>query len=311
MNIITGYRGEPHITSNQNRDANRGSYGVGSYILNIGSKMAATIVSANEVRIADGALSMQGCVGNISTGSYEALAIDNGTQGMKRSDLIVCRYTRDTETNIESLELVVIKGTPASTNPSDPSYYTGSIQIGATPVDFPLYRVNINGITISSITKLAPGLRTQAESDSLLGGTNISGIGGGTVTGAISALNNKFVTPESLGIILASSSYTCIRGFAYRIGKMVFVSVVMKSSSQIPAGQGLFRLDYATNQSITPAISNSGAASVNWTLMQMMPTSGQFVGTARAEAEGHHYIASGSTVPAETDIYVIGSFICQ
>lgn len=92
---------------------------------------------------------------------------------------------------------------------------------------------------------------------------------------------------------------------------MVFVSVVMKSSSQIPAGQGLFRLDYATNQSITPAISNSGAASVNWTLVQIMPTTGQTIGTARAEAGGHHYFASGSTVPAETDIYVVGSFICQ
>lgn len=132
-----------------------------------------------------------------------------------------------------------------------------------------------------------------------------------TLKAAIDALNGKFTTPEPLGIVLASSNYSCVRGFAYRIGKMVFVSVVMNSSSQIPAGQGLFRLDYATNQSITPAISNLGAASVNWTLVQMMPAVSQFIGTARAEAGGHHYIASGSTVSAGTDIYVVGSFICQ
>ena len=52
MNIITGYTGEPHITSAQDRDGNQGAYGTGSYILNVGAKMAASIVSVNEIRTA-------------------------------------------------------------------------------------------------------------------------------------------------------------------------------------------------------------------------------------------------------------------
>lgn len=191
MQIITGYTGTPHITALQDREANQGSYGTASYILDVGNKMNATIISANEVRIDYGALSHQGCLGNIDRGLYESLAISNGTHGMKRSDLIVCRYTKEAETNIENLELVVIEGTPAASNPSDPPYNTGNIQYGASPVDFPLYRVNINGITISSVTRIAPYVRTQAEMDTLLGDTSISSIGNGTVTGAISTMNAK------------------------------------------------------------------------------------------------------------------------
>jgi len=191
MNIITGYRGEPHITSTQDRAQNQGTYGTGSYILDVGQKLAATIVSANEIRIRDGVLSHQGCIANIEQGAYDSLEISNGTQGMFRIDLIVARYTKDAETNIEEMELVVIEGTPAASSPAVPSYNTGDIQAGDSPVDMPLYRVNITGINISSVTQVASAVRTQAETDALLGNTSISGIGGGTLTGAVSALNSK------------------------------------------------------------------------------------------------------------------------
>lgn len=191
MNIITGYRGEPHITSGQNRAQNQGTYGTGSYILDVGQQLAAEIVSANEIRIRDGALSHQGCIANIEQGAYDSLEITNGTQGMSRIDLIVARYTKDAETNVEDIELVVIEGTAAASSPAVPSYNTGDIQAGDSPVDMPLYRVNISGVNIGSVTQVAATVRTQAETDALLGNTSISGIGGGTLTGAVSALNSK------------------------------------------------------------------------------------------------------------------------
>jgi hypothetical protein len=197
MNIITGYRGEPHITSSQDRAKNQGTFGTGSYILDVGQKLNAEIISANEIRIRDGVLSHQGCVANIEQGAYDSLEISNGSQGMQRRDLIVARYTKDAETNIEDISLVVIEGTPAASSPVDPSYNTGNIQSGDSPVDMPLYRVNINGTTISSTTRLASTVRTQAETDTLLGNTSISGIGNGTVTGALSTLNSKIAIGEA------------------------------------------------------------------------------------------------------------------
>ena len=193
MNIITGYTGTPHITSAQDRDGNQGCYGTGSYILDVGEKMAATIESANEIRIKDGALSHQGCLGNIDNGLYEAVAISNGTQGMKRSDLIVCRYEKASGTNVESLSLVVIEGTPASSSPSDPSYNTGNIQEGDSPVDFPLYRVNINGVNVSSVTRLAPFVRTLSEIDGDVNGKFSTSFTSYTPTFSVSSGTNPTV----------------------------------------------------------------------------------------------------------------------
>lgn len=248
MNIITGYRGIPHITSDQDRAKNQGAFGTGSYILDVGEKMAAEIVSANEIRIRDGVLSMQGCVANIAEGAYDSCDIQNGTQGMQRRDLIVARYTKDAETNVEDIQLVVIEGTPASSSPSDPAYNDGDIQAGDSPVDFPLYRVNISGVTISSVTRLAPFLRTQAETDDLLGNTSITGIDDGTLTGAISTLNSNMDTLDgdldtfiakftrSTAMLPVSAYQSRVDGIAggyMRIGNLVFVSIIARTTTAI------------------------------------------------------------------------------
>ena len=155
MNIITGYRNEPHVTSQQDRDTNIGIFGSGVHILNIGSKMAATVISANEVQIADGLMVAEGCTAEIPRGTTESMTIENGAQDMLRKDLIVARYTRNSGTGVEGMALVVIKGTSASANPARPEHTSGSIADGDTLVEFPLYEVNISGITITSVVLLA------------------------------------------------------------------------------------------------------------------------------------------------------------
>ena len=153
MKIITGHTGEPHVKSEHDRAAHQAIVGNGSYILETGDNLEAEIVSANEIRILDGVLSHQGCFGIIENGTYDALAIANGAQGMQRKDLIVCRYQKSGQ--IESLSLVVIQGTPSASNPAEPSYNTGTIADGDSPVDFPLYVVNISGISVAGVERLA------------------------------------------------------------------------------------------------------------------------------------------------------------
>ena len=154
MKIITGYRAEPHITAQQDRNVNMGIFGSGTYIVDMGSKLAATVVSANEITIANGLLVAEGCTAEIERGASESLEIENGSQGMLRTDLIVARYTKASGTGVEDMQLAVITGTPAASNPADPSYNTGSIASGDTLVDFPLYKVSLNGISIESVTRI-------------------------------------------------------------------------------------------------------------------------------------------------------------
>ena len=153
MKIITGHKGQGHVTSEHDASWHRALLGEGSYILGAGSSLRADVISANEIRIRDGVLSHQGYFGIVEIGTYDSLAIANGAQGVKRKDLIVCRYTKAGK--IENMELVVIQGTPSASNPATPSYNTGSIASGNSPVDFPLYVVNISGISVTGVERLA------------------------------------------------------------------------------------------------------------------------------------------------------------
>lgn len=125
MEIITGYTGKPHVTSEQDRDVNIGVVGEGSYVLQTGMQLAAEVSSNNEIKIRDGVLMHQGCTASIKKNTYDSLTITNGSQGMKRVDLIVARYEKNQDNGIESLDLKVIQGTPAESNPAAPQYTEG------------------------------------------------------------------------------------------------------------------------------------------------------------------------------------------
>lgn len=155
MNIVTGYRGEPHVTSQQERNVNIGIFGDGAHIVSgVDSEFGATVISANEVEIADGMIVCDGCTAEIANGTTESMIIENGGQGEQRIDLIVARYTKNAGTGVEDMQLVVIKGTPASMFPASPAYNEGKIADGDSPVDFPLYQVFLDGINIREVTLL-------------------------------------------------------------------------------------------------------------------------------------------------------------
>ena len=155
MNIITGYRGEPHITSQMDRDVNMGIFGAGAYIANVGSKLAPTIVSANEIRLADGLVIAEGCAAEIPSGTTQTVNIQNGVQGMLRRDLIVARYNKAVSTSVESMDLAVITGVAVGSSPALPTYTQGSIADGDAQVDFPLYEVDLDGVNVTEVKQLA------------------------------------------------------------------------------------------------------------------------------------------------------------
>lgn len=169
MNIIWGYQAGPHVTAQQLRDIYTGIFGSDTHILDVGSKMAATVISATEVQIADGVMVAQGCTACINYGRTESLTIQNGTQGMLRKDLIVAQYMKSTGYGVESMSLAVKRGTPAASNPATPAYTTGSIADGDTLVEFPLYVVNLNGINITSVQRLVDVVSIKGNIDNING----------------------------------------------------------------------------------------------------------------------------------------------
>lgn len=115
-------------------------------ILHVGSRMTADIVSNNEIKINDGILCNYGRFMRI-VGS-ETVRIENGTSGVKRTDLIVARFS--TNGTKETHTLAVIKG-PA--DGAEPSYNQTDIYSGTGTRDLVLYAVHLNGLNITSVER--------------------------------------------------------------------------------------------------------------------------------------------------------------
>lgn len=156
LHLVTGYQGSDHVTAADHGSLYAGIFGVGNYVLNRGSKLAATVVTSNKISIADGDIILQGRHIRLNVGSTVSLTISSGSQGYYRNDLIVARYSRNSSTGIEQANLVVVKGTATTGTPSDPTTYESDdlLNDNAATVDFPLYRIPISGITVGTPVRL-------------------------------------------------------------------------------------------------------------------------------------------------------------
>ena len=160
VELVTGHANKAHATAEQAAGLNAGILGLDDYVLDVHDKFKLTIVSANKVTIGTGELVMQGR--HVSQGTPEDLIVTNGSQGQKRNDLIVCRYAKGSQ-NIESAELVVVRGTPTTGTPTDPAVNTTSPLDGGTTYDMPLYRIPLDGITIGTPVPLFNVLRPMSD----------------------------------------------------------------------------------------------------------------------------------------------------
>lgn len=155
LHLVTGYAGVEHVTSNDCGSFNAAMFGNGEFVLERGNQFAANIQSNNKVRVLDGDLLMQGRHIRLQENTYTDLYFDNGTQGFKRVDLIVVRYSKDSESGIEQANLVVIKGTPNENDYNVPDKITGNIlNDGALENDTVLYKVKFDGLSIQPLEKV-------------------------------------------------------------------------------------------------------------------------------------------------------------
>lgn len=158
--LVTGHANKAHVTAEQAAGLNAGILGLDDYVLDVHDKLKITVVSANKVTIGTGELVMQGR--HVSQGTPEDLIVTNGSQGQKRNDLIVCRYTKGAQ-SIESAKLDVVRGTPTTGTPTDPAVNTTSPLDGGTTYDMPLYRIPLDGIAIGTPVPLFNVLRPMSD----------------------------------------------------------------------------------------------------------------------------------------------------
>ena len=164
MQILTGHTGEAHVTAAHFRMLLSCILGTGSYILPTGSKLEYSLESNNLLVLKTGMMIHHGNVSYVDPKSGDQVTLTNGTQGMKRIDLVVNRYSMDESTGVESNEWIHIPGTPDASAPVAPAYTEGNVMDGDLVDDCPVFQIELDGLNIVNITKLVPehpGLQRQ------------------------------------------------------------------------------------------------------------------------------------------------------
>ena len=152
LNINTPPEAEPHIYAEDDAAIYKAIFG-GDGVSTIGQACKATVLSNNKVRIADGVLCVDGHMARIPYGEYEDCEIMNGQSGKNRNDIIVAKFETTGTGGIDTMTCEVIQGTAGETA-VDPELTQDDIYAGGKVREYPLYRVKIEGLSITAVEQM-------------------------------------------------------------------------------------------------------------------------------------------------------------
>ena len=152
IELVDGKAGVAHISSEDKAIIHQAKFGKSDMVFDWGDVLKCTMGSANKATIGTGCASIQGLDWHIT--AAESVTISNGSQGMKRNDIICAHYHRDSKTDNENVSLTVLKGSPDATAAADPTIPAGKILSGAVDAYMPLWRIPLNGITVGTPVRL-------------------------------------------------------------------------------------------------------------------------------------------------------------
>ena len=231
MKIVSGRTGSPHVTSQQFRQMLEGIIGQGSYIITSGENLKPELSSNNLMKIRSGMMAHHGCISCVDIGTYDEVTLTNGSQGMKRIDLIVNRYTRNAETEVENCSWKVIQGTPVASNPAVPAYTSGNLQNGDLVDDCPAFEVHYDGINVTEVKSLLSVADGLSElSSNLTKANNILT----NMESNLMAINTYHMTLNTSNVKTSDSWIEC-----NRIGNLVMVNGCVKITKDVNVYTGI------------------------------------------------------------------------
>lgn len=245
IELVTAYKGKDHVTAEQWADFNRGIYGDAA-ILPVGNKMETAIQTANQITVKDGVAVIDGRQVYIGYGESENIAIQSGTQGKLRRDIVVLEYKKEEVSGVETVQFKVITGTPADSDAKDPSVQDMDIRTGVFTSQKPFCRVRLNGTAIEGVDALVQvkEIKSHAFADPVRNltttapGKALDAVMGKQINDDLSALSGKIGTAKTWAPLLLTAKGREVNqdkanGYAYGtykiIGGIVFFSLWVKT----------------------------------------------------------------------------------
>lgn len=152
---------EAHIHAEDDASVYLSLFG-GDGVSTNGQSCKATVLSNNKVRIADGIICVGGHFARIPYGDYIDCEIDSGQSGKNRNDIIVARIKTTGTGGIDTYTCEVKKGTAGSTA-TDPEIVQEDLYKAGKVRELPLYRVKIEGLSITAVEQLFMLRKTNEE----------------------------------------------------------------------------------------------------------------------------------------------------
>lgn len=161
ITVNTPTADEAHIYAEDDASIYLSMFG-GDGVSTNGQSCKATVLSNNKVRIADGIICVGGHFARIPYGDYIDCEIENGQSGKKRNDIIVARFETTGTGGIDTYTCEVKKGTAGSTE-TDPEIVQEDLYKAGKVRELPLYRVKIEGLSITAVEQLFTLRKTNEE----------------------------------------------------------------------------------------------------------------------------------------------------
>ena len=171
MEIVTGLRKTPHISSNDMQSFQLGITGEDG-AFPVGEIFRTELASNNELKVYDGEGVVGGVHFRVAPGTYDSITLENGSQGKRRKDLIVVRYTRSASDGTENTEWAVKKGTETTGTPTAPAATTGDIRNGDALAELPMFEIEYNGLNVVEVTEKFQTLMSLKELRELVSSLN-------------------------------------------------------------------------------------------------------------------------------------------
>lgn len=169
---------EAHIRAEDDASIYQSIFGEDG-VSTVGQACKATVLSNNKVRIADGIICVGGHFARIPYGDYIDCEIDSGQSEKKRNDIIVARFESTGTGGIDTYTCEVKKGKAGSTA-TDPEIVQEDLYKAGKVRELPLYRVKIEGLSITAVEQLFTLRKTNEELEKEL-----------------ESLNSKIITTDS------------------------------------------------------------------------------------------------------------------
>ena len=189
-------------------------------VMMIGQQCESQVISNNKVRVKDGVIVVGGHFARIQYGDYIDCEIANGQSGRNRNDIIIAKFVTTGTGGIDTYTLEVKQGASTTGAATDPALTQNDLYQSGKIREMPLYRVKIEGLSITKVEKMFESIPTIPMLNTYLSELQLYH-------------DKKTLTPTDLG--LNTGIWKVIANNSYKIGNAIHLNMEIYTTSIIVA----------------------------------------------------------------------------